>query len=173
MVTMSFPSAFLARTRQELTTLLSTATAHDPHSLPLLEYYRQMYWSSGIDLPAEGYEATLERMLLDYVEIPAGEKRVLSLALPKEFVIVFDPVTHAAQFIDVQGEPLGSSPGERRDLSVVFNKVRAPTGTVRLRPGPLRLTLDNRTDLRILPSVCVAGSCWGRGGSACSATACR
>jgi class 3 adenylate cyclase len=39
---------------------------------------------------------------------------------------------------------------------VVFNKVRAPTGTVEMRPGPLRLTLENRTDVRVLPAVFIA-----------------
>ena len=44
-------------------------------------------------------------MTLDALELPAGEKAVLSLQLPKQFIIVFEPVTHSAQFIDVQGEP--------------------------------------------------------------------
>lgn len=132
---------------------LRRIAGHDPHSLPLLEYYRQMYWNSGIELPEEGYEQYMQQMWLDGVEIPPGEKVILSLGLPKEFVIVFDPVTHAAQFIDVQGEPTR----ERQELSVVFNKVRAPTGKTTLRPGPLRLTLDNRTDQRVLPTVCIAG----------------
>jgi len=132
---------------------LRRVSGHDPHSLPLLEYYRQMYWSSGIQLPEKDYEQYMQQMWLDGVEIPAGEKVILSLQLPKEFVIVFDPVTHAAQFIDVQGEPVR----ERQELSMVFNKVRAPTGKTTLRPGPLRLTLDNRTDQRVLPTVCIAG----------------
>ena len=38
-----------------------------------------------------------------------------------------------------------------------YNKVRAPTGTMVLRPGPLRLSIDNRTDVRVLPSVWIAG----------------
>ena len=40
---------------------------------------------------------------------------------------------------------------------MVFNKVRAPTGTTEMRPGPLRLSLENRTDRRVLPGVWVAG----------------
>ena len=33
-----------------------------------------------------------------------------------------------------------------------------PTGTtIELRPGPLRLTLENRTDVRVLPAVWIAG----------------
>ena len=83
---------------------------------------------------------------------PASGRRI-SLQLPAEFVIVFEPVTHAAQFIDVKGEPTR----ERQALMLTYNKVRAPTGTMELRPGPLRLSLDNRTDVRVLPSVWIAG----------------
>ena len=127
--------------------------AHDPASLPLLEYYRQLYWSSGIELPAQGYEESMQQMMLDTIEIPPGEKAILSLSLPKEFIIVFEPVTHAAHFIDVQGEPTR----ERQELTVVFNKLHSPTGKTVLRPGPLRLTLENRTDHRALTSICIAG----------------
>jgi class 3 adenylate cyclase len=78
---------------------------------------------------------------------------VLSLQLPNQFCIVFEPVTHSAQFLDVGGEPTR----ERQQLSVVFNRLHAPTGTVAMRPGPLRLTLDNQTDIRVLPAVWIAG----------------
>ena len=40
---------------------------------------------------------------------------------------------------------------------MVFNKVKAPVGTVEMRPGPLRLTLENRTDRRVLPALWIAG----------------
>ena len=91
-------------------------------------------------------------MTLDALELPAGEKAVLSLQLPAQFIIVFEPVTHAAQFIDVQGEPTK----ERQQLSLIYNNVHAPTGTTTMRPGPLRLSLDNQTDVRVLPSVFIA-----------------
>jgi len=127
--------------------------AHDPHSLPIWEYSRQMYWSSGIEVPeGEAFEAVIQQATLDSVELPAGEKIILSLQLPAQFVIVFEPVTHAAHFLDVKGEPTR----ERQELGVVFNKVRAPTGTTQMRPGPLRLTLENRTGARVLPAVFVA-----------------
>jgi class 3 adenylate cyclase len=73
--------------------------------------------------------------------------------LPNDFVIVFDPVTHGTQFIDVKGEPTR----ERQTLSMVFNRVMAPVGTVEMQPGPLRLSLENRTDRRVLPALWVAG----------------
>ena len=39
---------------------------------------------------------------------------------------------------------------------MVFNKVKAPVGTVAMRPGPLRLSLENRTDRRVLPALWIA-----------------
>src|SRR5271169_3411032 len=126
--------------------------AHDPHELPLAEYFRQIFWGSGID-PPDDLEQLIEEITLDAVELPPGEKALLSLQLPAEFVIVMDPVTHATQFLDVKGEPTR----ERQSLSLVFDKVRAPTGTAELRPGPLRLSLENRTDTRVLPGLWIAG----------------
>jgi class 3 adenylate cyclase len=126
--------------------------AHDPHELPFAEYFRQIFWSSGIDIP-DYFEQLVEEIVLDQVELPPGEKALLSLQLPAEFVLVVDPVTHGTQFLDVKGEPTR----ERQNLSLVFDKLRAPTGTVTLRPGPLRLTLENRTDTRLLPGLWVAG----------------
>src|SRR6202043_758400 len=81
------------------------------------------------------------------------ERAVLSLQLPADFIIVFEPVTHTAQFIDVQGEPTK----ERQQLSLIYSKAKTPTGgTITLRPGPLRLSLDNQAGVRVLPSVFVA-----------------
>ncbi len=132
--------------------LVRKIAAHDPQELSFAEYYRQMFWSSGVNVP-ENLEELIPEITLDSVELPPGGHAILSLQLPAEFAIVFDPVTHATQFLDVQGEPTR----ERQSLSLVFNKVRAPTGTTVLRPGPLRLTLENRTDVRVLPAVWIAG----------------
>src|SRR5258708_9825452 len=126
--------------------------AHNPHELPLVEYFRQIFWGSGVDLPHEQLEATIEGLTLDAIELPDGDKAILSLQLPAEFVIVFEPVTHSAQFIDVKGEPTR----QRQALTIVYNNVRAPTGTMEMRPGTLRLSLENRTNGRVLPSVLIA-----------------
>jgi class 3 adenylate cyclase len=126
--------------------------AHEPDTLPAAEYLRQIFWSSGVDLPEE-IAGLLDAVTLDSLELPPGDKAILSLNLPAEFVIVFDPVTHATQFLDVQGEPTR----ERQNLSLVYNAVRAPTGTTALRPGPLRISLENRTGRRVLPALWVAG----------------
>ena len=126
--------------------------AHNPHELPLAEYFRQVFWGSGFDVP-EDFEQVFEEVTLDAIELPPGEKALMSLQLPAEFVIVMDPVTHGTQFLDVKGEPTR----ERQNLSLVFDKVRAPTGTTTMRPGPLRLSLENRTDTRLLPGLWIAG----------------
>src|SRR5437763_10049933 len=126
--------------------------AHEPDELPFFEYMRQIFWASGMDIP-DDLEGIGQEITLDTLELPAGEKAQLSLQLPAQFLIVFEPVTHAAQFIDVKGEPTR----ERQNLSMVFNDVRAPTGTVVMRPGPLRLSLGNRTEKRALPAVWIAG----------------
>ncbi len=125
--------------------------AHNPDELPAAEYYRQIFWSSAIDLRADP-EKLLADVTLETVDLPAGERAILSLQLPTGTVIVFDPVTHSAQFIEVSGEETS----ERQNLSVIFNKVGVPVDTIALHPGPLRLSLENRTDGRVLPSVWVA-----------------
>jgi class 3 adenylate cyclase len=127
--------------------------AHDPHSLPPWEYFRQIFWGSGVDLPENGFEDLMEEVTVDSIELPAGQKAQMSLQIPAEFLIVFEPVTHVAHFIDVKGEPTR----ERQNLALIFNKVQAPTETTEMRPGPLRLALDNQTDIRTLPSVWIAG----------------
>ncbi|MBV1698256.1 MAG: adenylate/guanylate cyclase domain-containing protein [Hyphomicrobiales bacterium] len=125
--------------------------AHSPDTLAEVEYYRQIFWCSGVDLP-DTLEDSLAEFTIDSIELPPGEKAVLSVQLPNDFVIVFDPVTHGTQFIDVKGEPTR----ERQALTMVFNNVKAPVGTIEMRPGPLRLSLENRTDRRVLPALWIA-----------------
>src|SRR6266436_10337292 len=122
--------------------------AHSPDQLSVAEYYRQIFWSSAIDLPAD-LEKLLGEVTLESVDLPPGERAILSLQVPKGTLIVFDPVTHTAQFLDVGGEEAS----ERQNLSVIFNKLELPVDAVALRPGPLRLALENRTESRVLPAV--------------------
>jgi class 3 adenylate cyclase len=136
-----------------VSTRVRKISAHDPHSLPIWEYFRQIFWGSGVDLPETGLEEILEDITIASMELPPGEKALLSLQLPAAFVIVFEPVTHAAHFIDVKGEPTR----ERQNLAMVFNNIHSPTGTTEMRPGPLRLALDNQSNVRALPSVWIAG----------------
>jgi len=125
--------------------------AHDPNELPFAEYFRQVFWSSAIDLP-ENLAQVIEEITLDTVELPPGEKALLSLQLPSQLVVLLDPVTHMTQFLEVKGEPTR----ERQSLSLLFDRVRPTTETIELSPGPLRLSLENRTDTRVLPGLWVA-----------------
>jgi class 3 adenylate cyclase len=132
---------------------LRKIAAHAPHELPVTEYYRQIFWSSGLDLPDEPeLDRILQEIVLDSIELAAGEKATISLQLPPQFIIVFDPVTHAAQFVDVKGEPTR----ERQALSLVMDNRHAPTTTISLCPGPLRISVENRTNMRTLPGVWIA-----------------
>lgn len=126
--------------------------AHDPNTLPLWEYYKQVFWSSGIDFNKESFATLTDKATIDSLELPPGERAVLSLQLPPQFVIAFEPVTHSAHFIDVQGEPTR----ERQQLSLIYNKSHPPTGSITMRPGPLRLSLDNQAGVRTLPTVFIA-----------------
>jgi class 3 adenylate cyclase len=125
--------------------------AHNPDSLPYIEYARQIFWGSGVDLPPD-FEAVFDEITLEYMELPPGEKAVFSLQAPEKFLIVFDPVTHATQFIDVAGEPTR----ERQSVAFVIDELHTANQTIALRPGPLRIAVENRTARRVLPGIWVA-----------------
>ncbi|HET8726949.1 MAG TPA: adenylate/guanylate cyclase domain-containing protein, partial [Alphaproteobacteria bacterium] len=132
--------------------------AHNPDELPFVEYFRQVVWSSGVDLPEDSFEDLLEEMMLEALELPPGDRAIVSLQLPPEHVLVSDPVTHAAQFIEVKGEPTG----QRQSLDIILDKLHRHIEPVEMRPGPVRMSFENRTDTRVLPSVCIAGDALGR-----------
>src|SRR5256885_4853930 len=110
--------------------------AHDPDELPFPEYFRQIFLSSASN-PPDDFEQVIQQMMLDAIELPLGERALLSLHLPATEVILFDPVTHATRFFDGAGEPTL----ERRNLSFTFDRPLPPTETVKLQPGPVRLLL--------------------------------
>src|SRR5438105_8845722 len=106
--------------------------AHDPETLPFIEYYRQVFWSSGVDLPDdEALAKWFEETTLDAVELSAGEKVVLSLQLPEGYVIVFDPVLHISQHIEVTSEPTRQS----QPLSFVMTRDHQPSRPVEMPPA--------------------------------------
>jgi hypothetical protein len=53
--------------------------AHDPNTLPLWEYFKQVFWSSGVDLNQESFASLTDEVTLDAMELPAHEKAVMSL----------------------------------------------------------------------------------------------
>ncbi len=128
--------------------------AHDPHTLPVWEYYRQIFWSSGIELPDDAsFGKVIDDIVLDAVELPAGGKAILSLQLPETPVILFDPVVHASQFLNVKGEPTR----ERQNLSFILTKEQGSVGATEPRPGAIRIAIENRTNRRTIPTVWIAG----------------
>ena len=126
--------------------------AHNPETLSWSEYYRQVFWSSGVDLPDDTtFSKWVKETTLGALELSAGEKVVLSLQLPEGSVDAFDPVVNMSLFIEVKGEPTRES----QSLSFVMTRDHAPAETVQMRPGPLQLTLENRSNVRTLPGIWV------------------
>ena len=95
--------------------------AHDPHDAADLGILPPDLLGLGRRSARGDLAKAIEEITLDSIELPPGEKAILSLQLPAEFVIVFEPVTHAAQFIDVKGEPTR----ERQTLTLVYNMAGA------------------------------------------------
>jgi class 3 adenylate cyclase len=125
--------------------------AHDPDTLPPAEYYRQIFWSTGVDLPDDAFAADFADATIDISELPPGEKAFVTVPLPSGHVAVFDPVTHGVCFLNVTGEPTK----ERQALSITYNDVSPPTGHEEMRPGPVRISFENRTSRRVIPTVWV------------------
>jgi class 3 adenylate cyclase len=121
--------------------------AHDPERLPVWEYYRQILFGSGVDLPEDSFETQVEEITIEQVELPPGDKAVLSLQLPAGPVIVLEPVTHRGHFLDVKG----ASTRDRQHVSIVFDNIPSPTETAELHPGPVRVMLENHSNARVLP----------------------
>ena len=127
--------------------------AHDPDSMSLFDYFRYMHFANTLVMPRdEDYAKAWENFTVEAEPVPPGEKVILSVQVPPTFTILFEPITHHALFLDVQGEPTK----ERRDVTIVFSEAGSVTDKQILAPGPLRLTLVNRTNRRILPGLFAA-----------------
>jgi len=126
---------------------------HTPNEMPFEEYLRQIYWSSGIDLPEDGYEEALQQIVLEVVELGPGERGVISLQLPAAFIIVFEVISHSVHFIDVKGEPTST----RQSLSLVYGQEHVHSPPLEMQPGPVRITVENLSDSRAMPAVMIVG----------------
>src|SRR5437868_4414725 len=127
--------------------------AHDPGTLPCIEYYRQIFWSSGVDLPDDDTLAKwVKETTLDALELSAGDKAALSLQLPEGYVIVFDPVLHMSQHIEVKGEPTRESQWQLKggrvmqvDISPGYRRIRIATKDAQERiKGRGRVCIEQR-----------------------------
>src|SRR6266851_10155425 len=61
---------------------LRKIAAHSPDQLSPAEYYRQIFWSSAVDLPGDP-ETLLGEVTLEMVDLPPGERAILSLQAPE------------------------------------------------------------------------------------------
>src|SRR6201986_3136893 len=55
--------------------------AHDPDLLPIWEYFKQVFWSSGVDFDEESFASLSSEVVLDARELPAGERVTVPLQL--------------------------------------------------------------------------------------------
>jgi class 3 adenylate cyclase len=127
--------------------------AHSPDELPIWDYYRHFYFGNAMNLPVgHDWDREAASYTLAAEELEPDARIVISTQLPRAFTILFEPVSHAATFLDVKGEPTR----ERQELTVIIGSAGATPAQVELRPGPLRLTIGNTTRRRILPGLFVA-----------------
>jgi class 3 adenylate cyclase len=125
--------------------------AHHPDELSAPEYLRQVHYGSLLDLPSN-FEDIFEQITLESLELPAGEKAVMSLQLPPGLFILAEPVSHAVQVLEVKGERTK----ERQHLSFLIDKGLVQHPQAQLRPGSLRIAFENRLDHRALPMLLIA-----------------
>jgi len=128
---------------------LRKIAAHDPQTLPFWDYYRQVFWSSAVDVSDADLEKLIAEFTLDARVLDPGERATVTIDLPEGWVILFDPVSHFGHYMKVAPERTA----EVQELTVVLKGAREPTATTELRSGPLRLTVANRTARRALPVV--------------------
>jgi len=123
--------------------------AHDPQTLPLWDYYRQVYWSSAVDLSDADLKRLIAEFTLDARVLEAGEEATITTPVPTGWVIVFEPVSHFGHYLKVAPERTA----DLQKVAIAFKGAQAPTETTALQTGPLQLTLVNRTNTRLLPVV--------------------
>ena len=50
--------------------------AHNPQDLPTTEYYRQIYFGSGLEVP-DDFDSVFERLTIESLDLPAGVKALV------------------------------------------------------------------------------------------------
>jgi class 3 adenylate cyclase len=123
--------------------------AHHPNTLPFWDYYRQVYWSSTVDLSDAGLDRLIAEFTLDARALGPGEQATVSVDVPEGWVILFEPVSHFGHYMKVAAERTS----EIQKLALVFEGTHAATATTPLKTGPLQLTIANRTAVRALPVI--------------------
>jgi class 3 adenylate cyclase len=126
---------------------LRRIAAHDPQTLPFWDYYRQVFWSSAVDLSDADIQRLIAEFTLDARELAPGEQATVTAEVAEGWVLLFDPVSHFGHYLKVAPERTD----EVQPVTVTLKDTRAPTETTQLKAGPVRLTISNRTAGRALP----------------------
>lgn len=121
-------------------------SAHEPEALPLWDYVRQIFWSSGADLPPD-LEPLMGEAVWNAADLSAGDSLAWSLDLPPGAALAFDPVSHASVLIAISGPPVSQA----QEMTLSFGHHPGFTQTAGLAPGPVRLVVENRGTRRALP----------------------
>jgi class 3 adenylate cyclase len=120
--------------------------AHDPKTLPFWDYFRQVYWSTAVDLSDAGLKRLIAEFTLDARELPPGERATVTVDVAEGWVLLFDPVSHFGHYLKVAPERTS----DVQQVTVMLKGTRAPTETTQLKAGPVQLTISNRTTERAL-----------------------
>jgi class 3 adenylate cyclase len=123
--------------------------AHDPHRLPFWDYYRQVYWSSAVDLSDRDIDKLSTEFTLDARELAPGEQATVQMQVAEGWVLIFDPVSHFGHYLKVAPEHAADT----QRVALTFEGTGAPTETTPLKSGSVELTIANRTSMRLLPVV--------------------
>ena len=125
--------------------------AHNPDQLSPLEYLRQISFGSHLVIPAD-FEAFFEEITLESLELPPGERAIISLQMSEGLFYIADLVTHSVQFLDVKGEVTK----EKQHLAFIIDRTPIQHPKTEIPPGSLRISFENRLDRRALPVVFIA-----------------
>lgn len=131
--------------------------AHNPDQLSPLEYLRQISFGTHLDIPAN-FESFFDEIALESLELPPGERAIISLQMPSGLFFIEDLVTHSVQFLDIKGEPTK----EKQHLPFIIDRTSIQHPKTEMRPGPLRISFENRLNRRALPVVFIASDLFRR-----------
>src|SRR6201999_4512158 len=67
--------------------LVRRIAAHDPHTLPIWDYFKQVFWSSAVNFDQEPVKWPTDNVVLQALELQPGQKTELTLQLPAQFII--------------------------------------------------------------------------------------
>ncbi len=122
--------------------------AHTPGALSFWDYAQQINWSSGIELPSDVSEV-MGGAVLDTAVLPGQESTDRQLELAEGTIVVFDLVSHTAQFMNMRG----ARSETRQSVSVELSERHPTRQPIELQPGPINIHIRNTTAERALPAL--------------------